>query len=205
VASPRYRQLSVRVEDLRTRLLPRNFSPTGSYSPTSRDRARAFRVLVHAEFESFVEDRALDVVDCSLREWLASGKVKPCLLALVAYEAGEGWREASILDPGSLKKPSLDLEARIKSARDSYNRYVRMQNHGVKERNLLRMLLPLGVRESDIDRQWLAAMDAWATGRGELAHRSGKLQVLPDPKEEHQTALFLQEGLRDIDDLLDHL
>jgi hypothetical protein len=80
-----------------------------------------------------------------------------------------------------------------------------MQNHGVKERNLLRMLLPLGVRESDIDRQWLAAMDAWATGRGDLAHRSGKLQVLPDPKEEHQTALFLQEGLRDIDDLLDHL
>ena len=63
MSSPRYKLLSRRINELRRHLLPAKFDPTGTYSPRVHERCRAFRLLVHAEFEAFIEDRVSEVVN----------------------------------------------------------------------------------------------------------------------------------------------
>ena len=59
--SIRFRQIQSRCRDLRRHCLPSVFSATGDYSQRALDRARGYRLLVHAEIESFVEERAFEV------------------------------------------------------------------------------------------------------------------------------------------------
>jgi hypothetical protein len=51
-----------RIDDLRDIFLPKEFDPTGSYEDDQRTRTIAFRLLAHAEIESFLEDRAKALV-----------------------------------------------------------------------------------------------------------------------------------------------
>ncbi|MCK2213454.1 HEPN domain-containing protein [Actinomadura sp. ATCC 31491] len=169
------------------------------------ESARAFRLLAHAEFEAFIEDRAQQIVSRAVSEWLAHGNIRPSLLALVAYESSLGWKETTILSASERQKKAPNLTERVEAARKNYLNYVIMQNNGIKEKNLLRILLPLGVREEDIDEQWLSALEAWATARGELAHKSGKPQRLLDPQVEYVTVQELRDGFRVIDELLEQL
>ncbi|MGI5270272.1 HEPN domain-containing protein [Nonomuraea sp. CA-218870] len=205
MSSPRFQTLSARLLELRSNLLPEEFDPTGLYTVQVHESARAFRLLAHAEFEAFIEDRAQQIVTRAVSEWLGQGTIRPSLLALVAFESSLGWKETTILSAGERQKKAPDLSQRIDAARKTYLHYVIMQNNGIKEKNLLRILLPLGVREEDIDEQWLSALEAWATARGELAHKSGKPQKLLDPQVEFITVQELQDGFRGIDELLDLL
>ncbi|MEU8088568.1 HEPN domain-containing protein [Micromonospora sp. NPDC049101] len=192
--SPRYRELSRRITELRDHFLPARFDPTGSYSERVHDRVRAFRLLAHAEVESFLEDRAVQVANSAFTSWSGGAAPKPCLLALLAFE--EAGREA----PTSLikrpQKRAPDLAGRVSRAKNQYATYVKSRNHGVKEENILRILLPLGVRESDIDHTWLLSLESWGSTRGELAHRSKKVQSPLDPLTEWNTVCELVRGAR---------
>lgn len=200
--SSRFSTLSVRIEDLRKSLLPAKFDPTGDYSSAIYDRTRAFRVLSHAEFESFVEDRALEVIDQAYENWQERGVVSTSLLAVVAYRESKHTHPGSLVDAKDDKKNST-LESRVKAARAEYNRYVRIENHGIKEKNILRILMPLGISASDINASWLGDIDSWATSRGDAAHKSGKLQMTPDPKREYYTVKDILKGFRELDDTME--
>ncbi|MFC7381727.1 HEPN domain-containing protein [Sphaerisporangium rhizosphaerae] len=201
--SPRFQTLSVRILELRSNLLPEEFDPTGLYAVQVHECARAFRLLAHAEFEAFIEDRAQQIVARAVSEWLSDGSIRPSLLSLVAFESNLGWKETTILSAKEKQRRAPDLTQRVDAARKNYLNYVIMQNNGIKEKNLLRILLPLGVREEDIDEQWLSTLEAWATARGELAHKSGKPQRLLDPHVEFLTVQQLQKGFGDIDEVLE--
>lgn len=199
----RYRTLSRRISELRRSLLPRRFDPTGSYRNPVYDRTRAFRVLTHAEFEHFIEERALEVLNTSYAAWRQKKEISHSLLSLLAYRENGHSEPTSLLNPPQKRSPGLD--GRIEAAKDDLNRYIRSQNHGIKERNLLRILLPLGVDESSIDVNWLSAIDTWATQRGETAHKTGKVQVRPDPEHEYKTVRMILEGFRDLDTILSRI
>ena len=53
--SVRFKTLEARVIVLRKQFLPARFSPSGAYSPAEFDNARAYRMLVHAELEHYLE------------------------------------------------------------------------------------------------------------------------------------------------------
>lgn len=198
--SQRFSLLSRRITELKTYLLPAKFSPVGSYSERVHERTRAFRVLAHAEFESFIEDRALEVVDEAFQIWTSGGPIRPCLLALLAYKETPYAPPTSILVPP--QKRSLDLEARLNTEKKNYSWYVRNKNHGIKEKNILKILLPIGCLENELNTTWLSMLDSWAAARGATAHQSGKVQVRIDPYHEHKTVREIHLGFRDIDKLL---
>lgn len=198
--SARYRLLSRRTGELRNFLLPKHFDPTGSYSPRVHERARAFRLLVHAEFEAFIEDRVADIVNARFDDWNRTRKTTRCLVSLVAYHEGTTTRNepTSLLLPPQKESPRIDK--RIESARNWLVAYAKSQNHGVKEENLLKLLMPLGLEAHEFDLTWLATITSWATGRGAYAHQSGtKIKTLADPQDELKTAQLLLKGFKKVD------
>ncbi|WP_431933326.1 HEPN domain-containing protein [Nonomuraea jabiensis] len=197
--SQRFLLLSRRITELKTYLLPAKFSPVGLYSDRTHERTRAFRVLTHAEFESFIEDRALQVVDEAFRVWRSGGPIRPSLLALLAYKETPYAPPTSILAPPQRRSP--DLESRINTEKNNYSWYVRNKNHGIKEKNILKILMPLGFLEHELDVTWLSILDSWAAARGATAHQTGKIQVKIDPYHELKTVREILAGFRDIDKL----
>lgn len=54
--SKRFIELKGRLVELRQNLLPVKFSATGDYTDIQMDHARGYRLLAHAEIESYLED-----------------------------------------------------------------------------------------------------------------------------------------------------
>jgi len=82
------------------------------------------------------------------------------------------------------------------------------ENHGIREKNLLGMLLPIGIESDDIDATWLATIDGFGQDRGSAAHKSSavsRTQQPPDPKNEFDRVTYLLQGLKDIDEMLNYL
>ena len=85
--SPRYKELQRSVRKLRRALLPGKFDPTGSYRGAERTHLRAisFRILLHAEIESFIEDRAYELFDEAWNAWTNHRVPSRVLSALLAF------------------------------------------------------------------------------------------------------------------------
>ncbi|MFD8173634.1 HEPN domain-containing protein [Streptomyces sp. NPDC059709] len=201
MTSLRFQELETRITELEKHLIPSPFDPTGSYDDVVYEHTRAFRVLVHAEFEAFIEDRVIEVVNTAFSRWEYSGVISTSLLSVVAYKESLHAIPESLSD-ASQKKKYPDLKARVEAAKNEFNRYVRTKNHGIKEKNILRLLMPIGVTEDEIDPVWVNLTETWATARGEVAHSSAKMQVRPDPQNEVKTVRQLLSGFRDVDILM---
>ncbi|MCQ9134316.1 HEPN domain-containing protein [Streptomyces hilarionis] len=199
--SSRFQDLEIRIAELEKYLIPSPFDPTGSYDDVVYEHARAFRVLVHAEFEAFIEDRVIEVLNTAFSRWEYSGVISTSLLSVVAYKESLHAMPDSLSD-ASQKKKYPDLKARVEAAKNEFNRYVRTKNHGIKEKNILRLLMPIGLTEKEIDPMWLSVTETWATARGEVAHKSAKMQVRPDPQKEVKTVKQILAGFRDVDVLM---
>ncbi|MFE6803950.1 HEPN domain-containing protein [Streptomyces sp. NPDC057681] len=202
MGSKRFDELTARIDELRRHFIPKQFEPTGTYDDSVYEYARAFRVLVHAEFESFIEDRVIEVIDLAVTRWNSSRTVSPVLVAALAYRESAFSFPDSLADASQRRSKYPELSARIESTRSELHKYARKQNHGIKERNLLKMLLPVGVLEADLDVVWLGNTNTWASKRGEVAHNSAKVQVRLDPQKEDETVKEILKGFGDLDELL---
>lgn len=201
--SNRYRLLTHRVAELRARFLPRPFSPTGSYTDRVLDRARAYRLLVHAEIESYLEDRGREIALTVLQRWESDKKPRAVLISLLSFHLCQ-----SRLTVQQIREAydgrGHDTEAHLKAAGQGYNHQLG-SNNGVKEENVLRILMPLGLNGSDIDRTWLSTLDSFGTARGETAHKSIGMHHPIDPKSEFDTVAVIIKGLKEIDKRLTDL
>lgn len=193
--SRKFRELSSRISRLRNHLLPKAFHPMGLYTERQIDRARAFRLLAHAEIESYLEDIAFDTANKAYDIWQQRGLSTQPLIALVAFS------EANSRDlTGKISLNNYDdLEGRIKRSINSFNSYTKGRNNGIKEADLLRLLLPIGITESDIDPVWLSTTNSFGGSRGETAHGSWRVTNPPDPQNEFNTVKQILQGLSDID------
>ncbi|MFE3874014.1 HEPN domain-containing protein [Kitasatospora sp. NPDC059146] len=203
MTSSRFQELEKRIGELTEYFLPKSFDPIGLYDEIIYEQARAFKVLAHAEFESFIEDRVIEVVDGAVARWEQQGKISQALLAAVAYRELAPLIPASLNEAATKREKFPTLKARVQAARNDINRYVRNQNHGIKEKNLLRMLLPIGFSDDEINPDWLAVTEAWATTRGDAAHKGAKMQVQIDPQKELKTVNEVLQGFREIDSQMD--
>lgn len=204
--SPRYKVLKKNVRALRKELLPRAFSPTGSYTETKLTRAAAFRVLAHAEIETYLEDRVKDVIRLAISRWRSGAVSNPIqsrvLLALLAFSGFEAATPpATLVAPQPSQVPlwpdRIELNKRINKAASLMFRGIAL-NHGVKEENLLSLLIPIGYAPSKIDPNWLAAMNSFGARRGEAAHTARLRQAL-DPANELKTVNDLLVFLDSVD------
>jgi len=74
------------------------------------------------------------------------------------------------------------------------------QNHGIKETNLLKLLLPIGIDSDDLDKVWLLNMDTFGEERGEIAHSSAiKRKQPPNPADELERVKQIIQELERVD------
>ncbi|MBR8072653.1 hypothetical protein KDW23_21930 [Burkholderia cenocepacia] len=212
--SERYRQLEERLEELRNHLLPTPFDPTGSYEDEDKvaTSVLAYRVLAHAEIEAYFEDRALETAQEARKAWLARQHLSRVALCLMAFSGKEMTSPPDTLQAPSENKrkswPSLvDIGERLMPIVASYYKLVKEDNHGIRERNLLSLLLPIGIEHTALDPTFLANMDSFGQLRGAAAHTSSRRAVrsAADPADEFGRVASLAEGIKAIDECFDAL
>ena len=173
VVSKRFKRLAKRLRALEEHFLPSQFSATGRYTLKETDSTKAYVLLVHAELETYFEDRAEDRLNRALRQWDRDAGPSPLLSRLVVYH--EALNKSAT--------PKKITEASVRKAANFYMDRLR-KNHGVKEANLLALFLPLGLQYTDFDASLMATMDSFGVLRGKLAHESVKTHQPVDPKTE---------------------
>jgi hypothetical protein len=195
--SAKLRTLEKRIQALRQVFLPQFFSGVGAYSPAQLDGARAFRVLVHAEIEDFIEGRALEVAKQAVTRWNTNQKVSKTLIHLLSNQIGH--------TAGLPTKIGSDLDATaiVKKCWTQFNAD-KVKNHGIRIANILSMLLPVGIDEAEIDSVWLSTIDGFGAARGKAAHSSA-IEYTINPQDDYNTVQSIILGLRDIDATLSRL
>jgi hypothetical protein len=197
--STRYRLLLTRLTELRHHLLPAQFDPTASHSPRQIDRILAYRLLAHAEIEHCLEQLVQTTVTAAWSGYKIDRKPRTCLTALIAYYEGQLGGPPGTLASKKSSKIIVDLDDRIDKARHHHIESVIRQNNGMTEKNVLRLLMPVGIRASELDPSWLTDAGAFSADRGTAAHQTGRVQQIPDPGSEFNRVRRIAEGLRAID------
>ncbi len=207
--SLRFRQLTKELNRLKKQFLPRKFSEINDYSERQLALTFAYRVFAHAEIESYLEDRVWDTVLTAKKIWDNQGKASGVLLCVIAFSGQEMEAPPDTLTPlKGNKNVSLD-KLKITKKIDIVIRCFKSvidQNHGIKETNLLKLLLPIGIDSDDLDKVWLLNMDTFGEERGEIAHSSGiKTKKTPNPADELERVKQIIQELEKVDQLITNL
>lgn len=196
---------------LRKHLLPRKFSPIGEYPSRVYTGVVAFRLLSHASIEEYLETRASDIAVAASKA-AALGHVSfsaACLVSFTEHNFGPP-PETMEAPQDSQRKfwaEKIDIRARISRSTSSYIKYARMENHGIREKNVLRLLVPIGADCSSFDPILISELNSFGERRGIFAHSSAVTHVTskPDPKDELDKVSNIVKLLRDVDKELDRV
>lgn len=197
--------MRTRLKELRRHLLPAKFSPTGEYSDRQLDRARGYRLLVHAEIESYLEDVAREAATKAIQEWSNNKKPSTILLSFLAsYHSGwdtndERTNDEIIKLAKSRTRIKDSVNEAINIAQRQYINYIK-ENHGVKEKNLKQLILPLGIEINELDETWVTNLDNFGSIRGEIAHKTKRATTQINPEDEYNTVRTLLIGLKELDE-----
>ncbi|MCE2719802.1 MAG: HEPN domain-containing protein [Dolichospermum sp.] len=207
--SDKFITLRTQLNRLKNEFIP-EISPTGLYSESQLSRTAAYRVLAHAEIESYLEERAWEVVQNAKTLW-TKGKTTRTLICLLGFSGLTMDKPPDTLTPqkGSktVKEEKIKISKKIDLAVESFKRVI-SQNHGVKEDHILSLLLPIGIDSDDLDPAWLADMNTFGEKRGLVAHTSATSYMTiqtPDPANELNTVTQITHELLRIDELINNL
>ena len=212
--SARFNVLEQELNSLRTNFLPENFDPAGDYNSKKIALATAYRVLAHAEIESYLEDRALEIVQNALALWSSEQRqTTVTLLYLFAFtkvsmSSKQEERLNTIPDNTTVNEESRiieemlqdDFNRKLGKVFNSFKKQIK-DNHGVRKRNILSLLLPTGINSNEIDVNWLEEIDNFGKKRGNFAHQSASRYTTinpPNPKDELKLINRLVHGVNDI-------
>lgn len=152
-----------------------------------------------------MEEISLAAATRGVSEWVHTRKVSDCLFCLVThYHHGfaiDGIDDDPLFEASSRPKAKRAIQDVVDVAMRQY-RKIHGDNHGVREKNLLRLMLPIGVRKDDLDPLWITNLDAFGKRRGDLAHQTIGVQQTIDPRAELQAIEVLLLGLEKLDELV---
>lgn len=164
--SNRHNKLLSRISAIERNLLP-IVKISGNYTKKESDQIRSYVILVHAEIEAYFEDMASEKAKKALDLWKTTRRKSNCLLSIMTFCAKD-----IIWD----NRPDKHIiESRINKTVIHYLNLLG-KNHGVKSKNIRKILLPLGVEESEFDQTWLNIMDDFGKKRGSFAHTTHSVQ-----------------------------
>lgn len=204
--SAHYSSMKATINKLRRHLLPSKFNPEGNYRQKDFTGVIAFRVLCHAAFEEYLEERVIQIAVAADKACQQNGTVSWPATCLVAFSGLALGAPPDSLDAPQVTQvgdwPSkVDVKVRVKSCTSSFVRRVKVENHGVLERNVLSLLLPVGYSHSSINRLLLQELESFGRSRGEYAHRSASthIQSRPNPEDELNKVTNILELLLEVD------
>jgi hypothetical protein len=203
--SPHYKSLKSSITRYRHALLPSTFDPTGSYRSPDRIHIRSlsFRIIVHAEIEAYIEDRTHELLDTAWSTWGSKRVPSDVIIGLLAYSGIDTQLPPKKLGKGKGQQKSYDDMNDIINKAQSAWRSCHKGNHGIKEEHLLRLVLPLGIKHTDLDTTLLADLSSYGISRGEAAHSSNAIvKKFADPKSEFDQARKIVADLEKLDQLI---
>ncbi len=168
-------------------------------SNISQLRLRSFRLLSHAEIEYYVESTMLDKIREAKNNYFVKNRVSDILINLLAYSDVEFPKISTHLNEVN---GSNDISFRINKAINAYE-YTVKRNNGIKEENIIPLLLPLGIQYSMLDQVLFNNLSSFGKSRGDTAHQSSKVQVLINPQDEINVINYLLEGLESLDFIIE--
>jgi hypothetical protein len=180
--SARFNQLKRRIARLERNLLPAKF--TAPYTQRELDQGRAYLLLVRAELEAYFEDRARSIVEAAFKRWQRHRRAPSVLLCLLSFHKQD--KPTAQM----MKEVQLGIRAHpdepLFKARQAYHQLL-SKNHGIREANILEMLLPIGVKGTGLDAALIGTLDSFGQRRGKIAHTAAKIQTALDPAGEVST------------------
>lgn len=191
-ASSLHKNLIKRISTLEKQFL--DFQTSDSLLPINQDKLRAFKLLVHAELESYIENSVLEVWSKCDTEWTIRKRVMTPLKFLIVFSASKF--EAN--------DQQLTREARITQILASFKTVI-SSNNGIKRKDILKLVVPLGVDYSNIDQTWLTTIDSYGSSRGQVAHNSFSIQQPLDRSDELNNLALVMKGVKEIDNAIQGL
>jgi hypothetical protein len=200
--SKRLRELDTQCWLFRRKYLPRKFSNTGNYTNEQYRDAAIFRLLVHAELETYFEQLALEILGKALHN-INNGTTCKAGAALVSLYSSDKMHGMPT-QKDEMRPSSFLVRTQLACANDLRRKVD--TNRGVKSYNILQMFIPLGMDETAIDEQLLVDLNTLASKRGDVAHHAmHDLKSLPDPKEEMELTKRIVKSLVSFEKLVANL
>tara|TARA_Y100000815_G_scaffold271473_1_gene298118 strand:- start:1252 stop:1842 length:591 start_codon:yes stop_codon:yes gene_type:complete len=185
-------------------MLPVNFSPTGDYTDRQQDRARGYRLLVHAEIESYLEDVSREAVTQAIRDWKVNKKPSSIIISFLAsyhssWSVTEEIKNEELIQIAKSRKNAKDSVVEVIDVAQRQFTQKLKDNHGIKDKNFKTLILPTGIDIGSLDQTWLTNIDSFGTKRGEVAHKAKRAQGTINPKDEFESVQTLLDGIEDLD------
>ncbi|GAA0468788.1 hypothetical protein GCM10009096_07120 [Parasphingorhabdus litoris] len=134
-----------------------------------RLKLSSYVLLCHAAIEQFLEELALEAAMDARRNFKDKGRISRTLVALVA---------AKVLDETKAEKSKSKIGSDLVRDIDEYSkqainlfRNTIKENHGISERNLDNLFIPIGFKPNEIDLSLVNSLTALGERRGGLAHK----------------------------------
>lgn len=181
-----YKKLRKRILTLKKQFL--DFQSSDSSLPQNQDKLRAFKLLIHAEIESYIEDAVLEVWNKCDTAWKTHKIVITPLAFLIMFSSSKF--EAN--------EQQLTKESRINQILTSFKTSI-TGNNGIRKKNILQLVVPLGIGYSRIDQTWLATIDSYGSSRGYVAHKSFSVQQQLDRNDELNNLDLVLKGIKKMD------
>lgn len=145
----------------------------------------------------------------ALAAWKQHKHVSSVTMHLLAFSGREMQTPPDTLEaPTDNKKKTwlefIDISYRFEKSVSDFIRLVTKENHGIKERNIMSMMLPIGVHHSSCDQLLMTNLDQLGEARGLVAHNSTTAYVTQsvDPKDEYARIKRLVQDLRPLDQVI---
>lgn len=188
----RYRALKSRLKELEKHYIKSFYEKDPfDWTPRQHDLARGYRVLCHAEIESYLEEMAKDLLTYSVNEWRRDEKVTITMTSLMTY----------FYRPEKTDK----LSTMFNKAANDFKKQVIEGNHGIKTENLKKLFRPLGIDIEELDTAWKSTLDTYGSRRGETAHTSARAQQTIDLRTEKRDLENIVEGIEVLEHIVSRL
>ncbi|WP_405636023.1 hypothetical protein OG543_14125 [Streptomyces sp. NBC_01178] len=166
------------------------------------DRLHAFRVLMHAEVQHYLESVVIQILDVTENE-ASVGRITHAGHHLLIFQAMNPLATPRTSAKASYPQFALsDLKSNwsatstsLIKAIDGHRKRVK-GNNGIKVGNMNTILLPVGFRDTFFTSYFRDKMDELGEQRGRVAHGSGALvSSIPTGRGELQRFLDIEPGL----------
>lgn len=143
------------------------------------DRLAAFRLLVHAEFEEFLETKAtqgIDQLEADFRAGVKAMRANPLAFVIGAVLARSDERLTKV----SIDEWDMYFEAVIRAARKFIS-----DNNGIKESSFRNLSIFSGKMPDELDTALALGLNNYGKSRGDVAHKSAaRVRTLRAPSAE---------------------
>ena len=176
----------------------------GAYTVQEQTNARAYGLLAHAEIEHYFEAVAKEVVQNAYKKWKSDKKPSHVLMSVATFMNIKKEFPSRVRKVDLANNKNGLIETRYELHVSKYIKIL-VDNNGIKETNLLKILLPLGIHLDEIDSTFLNSIDSFGTDRGEIAHNSIKTKILIDPFTKEKDVNNILTEIRKLDTKLIYL